>query len=96
MIFDYIHLESNSCAFLRKNKVTREKRFEKSSIHFVKAISFNPTLKEKGLYTRLYQGLEKSRSISNPRKISGSANLVFFQIYKIKPAFFQDFKVCRT
>jgi hypothetical protein len=42
------------------------------------------------------QGLEKLRSVSNPRKISGSANLDFcsglapgfFQIYSIKPAFF--------
>ena len=34
------------------------------------------------------QGLEKSRSFSNPRKISGSINLDFFQIW-YKPSFFQ-------
>jgi hypothetical protein len=32
------------------------------------------------------QGLEKSRSISNPRKISGSANLDFFS--GLAPGFF--------
>ena len=43
------------------------------------------------------QGLEKSRSIPNRRKILGSANLDFFsglapgffQVYRINPAFFQ-------
>ena len=43
------------------------------------------------------QGLEKSRSISNPRKISGSTNLEFFsglaldffQVCSINPAFFR-------
>ena len=34
------------------------------------------------------QGLQKSRSISNLRKISGPANLDFFQIYVINLAFF--------
>ena len=42
------------------------------------------------------QGLEKLRSVSNPRKISGSANfdffwvwhLDFFQVYSINTAFF--------
>ena len=30
------------------------------------------------------QGLKKSRSISNPRKISGYANLVFFHVSTLK------------
>ena len=34
------------------------------------------------------QGLEKSRSYSNLRKISGPANLDFFQVYSINLAFF--------
>ena len=34
------------------------------------------------------QGLEKSRSASNLRKISGPISLDFFQIYSIKLAFF--------
>ena len=35
------------------------------------------------------QGLEKSRSISNPRKVSGFANLIFFQVRHL------DFFQCR-
>ena len=38
------------------------------------------------------QGLEKLRSISNLRKISGPAHLDFFQVYGINLAFFSRWR----
>ena len=60
------------------------------NLNFGSKIGFNPK-KRAGLAALLWsfiyenQGLEKSRSISNPRKISGSVNLdFFFQVSTLK------------
>ena len=84
--------------------------------HFIQNHQTSATLYYLEAKTKLAFGLlictliEKSRSISNPRKISGQQTLIFFfqvwhlhffQVYNINPTFYRvetwkKVKVCRT